>query len=503
MKTISIRLLFHICLLSLVAGGCNPTSASVVPSNTQVETATISIPADVPSTTLPTTEPTVVLEPTAKSPGGYRLGYQFDMRINYEGKQVEVDQAITIEELPNAIPNIILVVEPNRYPNGFGLTSLSVNDIGVENYELVANQLKFDLPAAIDQSGLIQIRLLYNLQLPVIPPPSEMYKPQPYGYTDRQLNLVDWFPFIPPLDDNGQWVIHPPHVFGETLVYPLADFEVQLELTGNQTPLTVAASGAGTRTENQYHYKVSKARNFVLSISPDYQMLHTEAAGVTILTYAFSDSTVQNQAVLEYASQALTLYSKLFGPLLRQTVSVVQADFLDGMEFDGLYFVSKGFYNLYDGTVNSYLSLITVHEMAHQWWYGAVGSDQALNPWLDEGLSTFAELQYIEHYYPDQVDWWWGYRVNYYQPDGFIDLPVYDYQFYIGYRNSVYLRSAQFLAALRESVGVDAYNAAIQQYVKTGSLRIARPDDFWAAFAGVPGYPFSELLSVYFHSPIQ
>lgn len=453
------------------------------------------------ATSVPTNQAAGVPEITPEILNGYHLDYQFNVTVDYEGKQVTVNQLTTVDQLPDTITNLIMVVEPNRYPNGFILEDIFLNDIAVESFELNGNQLHFELPTAGTRSGPIQINLKYRLQLPVIPPPSELYKPQPYGYTDRQLNLVDWFPFIPPLDDQNKWIVHPPHVFGETLVYPLADFEVQLELTGNNTPLTVAASGPGTRSENKYHYEFPQARNFVLSVSPDYQMLESEAAGVTIRTYAFSESVIQNKAVLEYAVQALTLFSEQYGPLPRQSVSVVQADFLDGMEFDGLYFVSKGFYNLFDGTMNGYLSLITVHEMAHQWWYGVVGSDQALNPWLDEGLSTFAELQYIERYYPDQVDWWWGYRVNYYQPDGYIDLSVYDYQFYIGYRNSVYLRSAQFLAALREFIGVDAYNAAIKEYVSSSPKGIAQPEDFWATFSDLPDYPFTELQAEYFQSP--
>jgi hypothetical protein len=436
--------------------------------------------------------------PTAKPADGYRLVYQFDIAIDYEAKQVEVDQTTLLTGLPEGISNLVMVVEPNRYPDGFILGSVLVNGIPVETYSLIGNQLQFDLPEGARSQREIGIHLNYSLLLPAIPPPSELYKPQPYGFTARQLNLVDWFPFIPPLNEQNQWVVHPPHVFGETLVYPLADFVVKLVLNGNHTPLIVAASSSGSRSENRYTYEQLRARNFVLSVSPDYQILETEAAGVTIKAYAFSESAFPNQAVLEYAAQALSEYVDLYGPLPRQSVSIVQADFLDGMEFDGLYFVSKGFYNLFVGTVNGYLSLITVHEMAHQWWYGVVANDQAIDPWLDEGLSTFAELQYIEKYYPDQVDWWWAYRVSYYQPDGLIDLPVYDYQFYTGYRNAVYLRSAQFLAALRELVGIDGYNDAIRRYVKSTAGKIATPADFWKAFSDLPGYPFTDLAREFF-----
>lgn len=31
------------------------------------------------------------------------------------------------------------------------------------------------------------------------------------------------------------------------------------------------------------------------------------------------------------------------------------------------------------------------HEVAHQWFYGLVGDDQARDPWLDEAFATYAE----------------------------------------------------------------------------------------------------------------
>ncbi len=208
MKTFSIRRTIQICCVLLLAGGCTPTSGSDISPTPRAETPTISIPAIATATSTLTNEPAIFPESTPAGPAGYRLSYQFDVRIDYGARQIEVDQLTTVNELPSGITNIIMVVEPNRYPNGFSLTSLTVNKNVIENYDLGTNELQFDLPAAGDQSGPIQIRLSYSLQLPVIPPPSDLYKPQPYGYTDRQLNLVDWFPFVPPLDaQTSGWFI--------------------------------------------------------------------------------------------------------------------------------------------------------------------------------------------------------------------------------------------------------------------------------------------------------
>jgi aminopeptidase N len=42
---------------------------------------------------------------------------------------------------------------------------------------------------------------------------------------------------------------------------------------------------------------------------------------------------------------------------------------------------------------------VIAHETAHEWWYGAVGSNPTEHAWLDEGLAEYSVMEYIEKYY--------------------------------------------------------------------------------------------------------
>ena len=42
------------------------------------------------------------------------------------------------------------------------------------------------------------------------------------------------------------------------------------------------------------------------------------------------------------------------------------------------------------------LDRTTPHEVGHQWFYGLVGNDQGRDPWLDEGLASWAEARFEE-----------------------------------------------------------------------------------------------------------
>jgi aminopeptidase N len=188
-------------------------------------------------------------------------------------------------------------------------------------------------------------------------------------------------------------------------------------------------------------YSLEQGRNFVFSISPDYQIFEQEVNGTTVYGYVFVPYPIPGKAAFNTTVEALTLFSEYFGPYNQSGLSMVQADFDHGMEYEGLYFQSKAFFNTYNGSEQSYLIMIAAHETAHQWWYGQVANDQALEPWLDESFCTFSELLCYENLYPDSVSWWWEKRVNYFQPHGVINRPIYAFgtNQYLEYRNATYL----------------------------------------------------------------
>ena len=182
---------------------------------------------------------------------------------------------------------------------------------------------------------------------------------------------------------------------------------------------------------------------------------------------------------------------------------MVQADFNHGMEYEGMYFQSRGFFDTYGGSEQSYLIAIAAHETAHQWWYGKISNDQAFEPWLDEALCTFSELAYYEHLYPQSVDWWWGTRVNYYDPDGRIDRSIYDFQEYIdqylSYRNATYLQGAKFMAALKNELGDEQLYDFLREYTTRYQDQIVTSEDFFVLLGEYIEVGSLEWLEEYFN----
>lgn len=460
--------------------------------------------------------PTIAPQPAAADPPRYVL----DAELDYSRHFLRVQQTIALlNPADQPLTELLLVVEPNRYPGTFTLNSLSVagQDLKDKAEWVEINQLRLPLPAVWQPTEELELRLEYELNLPS-PQPNPTTRPVPFGWTSLQTNLVDWYPFIPPYRADRGWLAHPPGYFGEHLVSEVADYAVTIRIrdavtvrtTASPNPtgepmagqLTLAASAPAEERDGAFYFTLSKGRSFAWSVSHLYVVSSTQVGEVTLYGYAFPAHRAAGEAALSTTAQSMELFTRLFGAYPHPTLSVVEADFLDGMEYDGLVFLSKGFYNLYQGSPTEYLVAIAAHEAAHQWWYALVGNDQALEPWLDEALCTYMEKIYYENFAPDALPWWWTYRIDFYQPNGWINGSIYDYttfpNAYEAYRNAVYLNGAKFLEDVRQALGDDAFFAFLRQYAEANRQRIASGEGFFELLKGSTSQDLSPILQKYF-----
>jgi hypothetical protein len=434
--------------------------------------------------------------------------YNLDAVLDYYAHSLTISETIGyVNSASEAIPDLTLVVEANRWVGSFALLSLAWADGStVEDYALQDAQLHILLSQPLQPGEKLGLKLTYRLDLPEIPLPTGVTRPVPYGYSERQTNIVDWYPYIPPYKPGTGWVIHPKWGFGEHQVFAVADFDVRLTLTESVQNLIIAASTPANQVGDGYSYHMESARAFAISASTEYVRQTTTVGDVTINSYAFPYDQNAGQQVLHDSAAALELYSRLFMPYPRTSLSVVEADFLDGMEYDGLFFLSRGFYNLYDGTPQGYLTFIAAHETAHQWWYGIVGNDQALEPWLDEAICTYMEHVFYENVYANYetstgesiVDWWWYYRVNFYEPTGWIDASIYDFNLFRPYRDAIYLNGAKFLQDLRTLIGDEAFFAFLKDYAGRKADQIASANDFFTILRDHTSRDLEGVLTTYF-----
>ena len=380
------------------------------------------------STATPIPTPTSTPSPTP-SPARARASYTLNTTIDYDAHTVKVDETILYpNHTGQQLNSLVIALVPNLWDGSFSMSGMWINDERLSTYTVNGQRMDVTLPSMFMPETVIKIAIQYSLALPFAEQEDpSVSRPRIFGYTSRQMNLTNWYPFVVPFI-NGDWVLHEPWYYGEHLVYDSADYEVNLKFADPASVPVVAASGVAELQGDYMRYTISAARTFALSASRQFQVSSLMVGDIIVSSYYFPFNEAPGQAALQASAEALQIFGQRYGAYSHQTLSLVMGDFNDGMEFSAFFFLSRDFYSLYDGTRRNYLTFVAAHETAHQWWFEQVASDQALQPWVDESLATYSERIYYENIQPDIVPWWWSYRIDFYNPQGFVDITIYDGQ---------------------------------------------------------------------------
>jgi hypothetical protein len=499
------KLVYAGTLLFLIA--CSPAFTST-PSESPVSPSTLPPTVAVPTpfseaTQIEPPAPTKTTVPVPEIPQ-----MTLDVLLDYSAHRADVKETIVYpNRTGDPLTQLVLAVEPNYWSGAFDLASASVDGNPVTPI-LNDQRMEIQLPQVLAPETATTLDFQYTLNLPVLrsPAPGERNLTT-FGYSDRQLNLAHWYPFVVPYIPGKGWVLHDPWLSGEHLVHDIADYTVHLHFNNPANPPVVAASGVEQQSlqvspaSNFHHYRLEKGRAFALSVSPEYLVSEQQAGDAIVRSYFFPEHQSAGQAVLQASAQAVQVYSEKFGPPPHPTLSAVEADFDDGMEFSGLYFLSRDYYARYDGTAQNYATLLAAHETAHQWWFERVANDQATEPWLDEALSTYSEHIFLESIYPELTDWWWTYRVDSYEPKGWVDTTIYNGGKFRPYVNAVYLRGARFLRDLRARMGDESFFAFLRDYYSQMGGKISTKENFLTILRQHTSADVSDIIAGYFQDP--
>lgn len=432
---------------------------------------------------------------TTETPSA-RTTYGMEIRLDYAAHTLTVSQVINYTNSTDANLNQLPLVVPLALQEGvLAVLNLQLPPVFAQsNYQMDGTQINLNLVPNLQTRETLQINLIYRLTLPK--------SRSVFGYTNRQLTLADWFPFIPPYIVGQGWLINEPGQVGEYLAYPLADFNVSLNLSPSVDGLVVAASAPTASQEGDcWRYQAQGVRNLIFAISPEYQISTSEGDDITIKAYTLPEHAHLGQRTTDLALAAWSRYEALYGPNKRRFMSIIEGDLDDGMEYDGAYFISDRYYESANETPQNYYTLLTVHETAHQWFYAQIHNDPASEPWLDESLATYSELLYLESAHPDLVDWWWDFRVAEFNPSGYVDCTIYEHHKFRPYVNAVYLRGVQFLQDVREKIGDNAFFEFLRAYAtpdEEDTLRTAAA--FFSLLSTHSDADLTDLLRVYFRS---
>jgi aminopeptidase N len=259
--------------------------------------------------------------------------------------------------------------------------------------------------------------------------------------------------------------------------------------------------------------ELDPARDFYLAAGADLEALPAGrggAGGPAIRCFAPPGRGAAAAFAVDVAAQAIRIFGRRFGPYPYDTFTVLAGPLASlGIEFPGLTVIGERIFSLggsVDGApMRAVLESTVAHEVAHQWFYNLVGSDQAAEPWLDEALAQYAtRLYYLDRYgegaADSYADSWWSRWNRVERAPMPIGLPATSYTAK-EYGAIVYGRGPLFIETLASSMGVPAFDRALKRYVERFSWRIARGADFLSVAEEECGCDLNALFTAWVGSP--
>ncbi len=494
------RVVWLICLILLSScvlptGGIDPTSGvstatpapaatrALPPRYTATPTAT-SLPTPPPSPEFNEDQQTKALLPEFAAdldllPDATRYSIEIKVAMDPEKSYANIRGVVGIRFInpgPESLPEIVLMLWPNdeQYQGGMTAEAIFVDGVYVEpTLTLDGIALRLRLPQRLPAGEAVQIIAAYTLEVDLM----RVDAPRRMGITNGILLCPTCYPLIPRLLD-GEWQVEAAPPGGDTTNSDIAYYHVVFEAPAE---VVLVASGSVTSQEmgddgvQRVAYASGPMRDFAFALG-NFEVKSRKVKDTILRVWVLPEHAEVSSTVLNAAAAQFEILSEVVGPYPYEELDIVDAPgAFGGIEYPGLVFV---------GTLGTnWVVDPTVHEVAHQWFYGLIGDDQLREPWLDEALATYSQALYQER----------TYGVG--RATGFlsslrailrehpasktpIGLSVGGYATENDYGVLVYYKGALFVDALRHELGDREFTQFLQEYFQRYRYGFVSSEDF-------------------------
>jgi hypothetical protein len=295
---------------------------------------------------------------------------------------------------------------------------------------------------------------------------------------EHLVRVSDWFPLL----SDGHGLRYP----GDSQVSSAAS-QIRLDVRSDRRLVVAGPGRPVTSRPTDHAFVIRNARDVVFLAAPGLSEATSRTKhGVVVSAYARRRGDARR--VAHIAAQALDAYTDAYGPYpWRRLVLAPTPRRSSGHEYPGFVFLGTAWIEghhpwewrrLLRGMPHRWMTeqYVITHEVAHQWFYALVGSDQLREPWLDEALAEFSAHHFFR---PAALSTCSDRRLS---------LTVYDFRDRptapgcTGYSETIYRRGAVMIDGVRQRLGDEAFFAAMREYIDQDRFRVATSQDLIAAW---------------------
>ncbi len=350
-------------------------------------------------------------------------GYSLGVDLDPEARRVTVEQVVRwTNPGPAATDRLVFQVVPNNRP------SQKMLEIGKRTLE----SLRVDPRTALDEEGgrfhlqsathdgsrltwsfdeqydthmtvqladtvqpgeSVTVKLDYWLDLPQIQGRLGTHK----GVT----NLLNWYPVLA-VYGSGGWDPVPFIPWHQPWLNEAGNYRVRLRVPGDHRVATggsVQSESFDDQGRRLLEIRGDALRDFTVVASNRFEVYEADIDGLPVRVLALPEHQGQARLALQIATECIRIYSDWFGPYPYDEFEIAESYFgWNGNESSGLVMIDARILDA-PQIASKYVDHLVSHEICHQWWYSAVGTDGYREPWVDEGLvQWFSRVRMQDRY---------------------------------------------------------------------------------------------------------
>ena len=328
------------------------------------------------------------------------------------------------------------------------------------------------------------------------------------GWVEDFHAVAQWFPKLARLESDGTWR-HFPYEPQAEFSADFGDYDVTIE-----APENVVLAAAGERSRGpavggraSTRFQLGNAHDFAFFAWDRFVQSERQAGDVLVQMFAPPGHAKNVDIEFDTLAFGLERDQALYGPYPYRRLVVVHppdvAASAAGMEYPGLIVTGGPWYTSWTGARS--LQAVTLHELAHQWFYGIIANDEARYPVLDEGLATWAELDGLTQLF-GQGSAFSGFGVTLAAPAtaeaistlhadaGPLARSASEFRSFKAMAATVYARTGTLLGTLANVYGQDSLQRALHRYALAERYLHPTPESLVAAVEAEMGHEAASNL---------
>jgi hypothetical protein len=219
------------------------------------------------------------------------------------------------------------------------------------------------------------------------------------GGFDDYFFVAQWFPKLAAMDPDGSWRAAQFHRATEFYA-DFADYDVRIKAPAGW--LVAATGSRGDDDGGAVRYRQRAVHDFAFVAGRNLTQTLHEVNGVELRIVAPPGNDSVASRVREALVVGLEVLQSRVGPYPYPSLTVVLPPWrgrrTSGMEYPTLItgFPGDPVFDTWPASAVLLPESVAVHELAHQYFYGVVATDERRDAFLDEGFTTFWEGEILE-----------------------------------------------------------------------------------------------------------